>query len=152
MKRLLFLDIDGVLNSGEYTKKLDHTMITDGNGDFPDIDPEAMNRLNSIINETDCEVILSSGWRNFPNIKEHLLECGLCKPIKDVTPVSFVSRGYEIYYYLQTNNWDKKYDKFVILDDNDFDISVNFPYNFIQTTFQYGLTDELTTEIINRLK
>ena len=50
------------------------------------------------------------------------------------------------------NSSDKKYDKFVILDDNDFEISVNFPYNFIKTTFQYGLTDELTTEIINRLK
>lgn len=148
MKKILFLDIDGVLNSGEYSKKLNHIMVINGNGDFPDIDIEAMNKLNEIIKATDCEVVLTSGWRTFPNIENYLIEKGLCKPIMDKTIVSYIGRDYEIKYYLQTH----EYSTFAILDDNDFNLSETFPFNFIQTTFQYGLTDELKNNVINKLK
>lgn len=148
MEKILFLDIDGVLNSKDYAQKLDHPMVINGNGEFPDIDPEAMERLNYIIKETNCNIVLTSGWRYFPNIKEHLVECGLCKPVMDVTIVSDNSRAYEIYYYLLNTNCKQ----FVIVDDNDFELSKNFPFNFVQTSFQSGLTDILKEKIINKLK
>ena len=66
----------------------------------------------------------------------------------DVTIISDNSRAYEIYYYLLNTNCKQ----FVIVDDNDFELSKNFPLNFIQTSFQSGLTDILKEKIINKLK
>lgn len=148
MKTALFLDIDGVLNSEQYAKTLNRTMIINGNGEFPDIDSTAMEKLNTIINQTDCDIILSSGWRFFPKIKEFLQEKGLCKSVTDVTIGECYSRAEEVALYLQNH----KYDKFVIVDDNDFDFTRRFPFNFVQTSFQDGLTDDKVEIIIKKLK
>lgn len=148
--KLLFTDIDGVLNSSAYADTLDHEMVINGNGDFPDIDHEAVARLNKIILDTGCEVVLSSGWRFFPNIREFLKEQGLCKDVLGVTPVLF-GRGNEITAYMK--NFDVE--SYAVLDDNDFDISRMHGNNFVQTSFQYGLTDEdakKVTSILNQCK
>jgi len=44
----------------------------------------------------------------------------------------------------------KKVDKFAIVDDND-DAGEFFPSSFFQTTFQEGLTDEITEQIVQHL-
>lgn len=67
MKRLIFLDIDGVLNSAQF-----HADNTNGegvvivNGAFDataHIDPQRVARLNCLIESTNAEVVVSSSWR-----------------------------------------------------------------------------------------
>lgn len=48
-------------------------------------------------------------------------------------------RGAEIFYWL---NHHDNIDSFVILDDEEFDIQMYFPDNFIHTSFAVGLTIE----------
>lgn len=59
MKKYLFLDIDGVLNSRDYQL----SMIESGNLLNIDIDQSAVNRFRRIVDATECEIILSSSWR-----------------------------------------------------------------------------------------
>jgi hypothetical protein len=52
-RRVLFLDIDGVLNGHEY----DPLAASCG------LRPDCVARLNRVLDETGCEVVLSSAWR-----------------------------------------------------------------------------------------
>lgn len=52
--KILFLDIDGVLNSRPYINKV-------GRGDA--IDPRCVLQLNEVIRRTGCKVVVSSAWR-----------------------------------------------------------------------------------------
>jgi len=62
MKKILFLDIDGVLNSAAYYAahpEIDKWEYLDKH----DIDPDAIAQLNRIVDATGCEIVISSGWR-----------------------------------------------------------------------------------------
>ncbi len=58
MSKVLFLDIDGVLNSN-LGNDSHQTEISDGTL----IDEEKVKLLALLIRETDSEIILHSGWR-----------------------------------------------------------------------------------------
>lgn len=58
MSKVLFLDIDGVLNSNFWNDS-HKTEISDGTL----IDEEKIKLLASLVKETDSEIILHSGWR-----------------------------------------------------------------------------------------
>lgn len=58
MSKVLFLDIDGVLNSNLENDSL-QTEISDGTL----IDEEKVKLLALLVRETDAEIILHSGWR-----------------------------------------------------------------------------------------
>ena len=58
MSGIIFLDIDGVLNSN-FWKDNHQTEISDGTL----IDEEKIKLLASLVKETDSEIILHSGWR-----------------------------------------------------------------------------------------
>lgn len=51
--KVIFLDIDGVLNSEEFLKNNENEMIDRNN----------VNILKSIINKTEAVIVMSSGWR-----------------------------------------------------------------------------------------
>lgn len=58
ISRVIFLDIDGVLNSNFWNNK--HQIeISDGTL----IDEEKIKLLAYLVSETDSEIILHSGWR-----------------------------------------------------------------------------------------
>jgi len=54
LKKIIFLDIDGVLNCE----------IDDIQNEFEDISKRCVKMLNTIIKETDAKVVISSVWRN----------------------------------------------------------------------------------------
>ncbi len=58
MSKVIFLDIDGVLNSNFWNDS-HQTEISDGTL----IDKEKIKLLAGLVNETDSEIILHSGWR-----------------------------------------------------------------------------------------
>ncbi len=58
--KIIFLDIDGVLNSDEYFDKISNLDIQ---GIEQEIDIEKVKLLKEAINETGAKVVLSSSWR-----------------------------------------------------------------------------------------
>lgn len=116
---IIFLDVDGVLNSMAYLKGKDI-------GD--EIDMRAVERLAEIYKECDCRIVLSSSWRELrgsetkePHSMYRYLEDCLGQygmEIMDVTPVIMSNRPEEIATWLKENRSLVK--NFVSLDD-DFD-------------------------------
>lgn len=68
--KVLFLDIDEVLNSIEYKRTL-----RDGQWNslqrYTQLDPAACDRLNTVLTATGAKVVLSSTWRKFIDL-EHM--------------------------------------------------------------------------------
>ena len=136
--KILFLDIDGVLNSEQYANWCytdeGKRYITEENGDLF-IDKNAVKLINDLCENYNIRLVISSSWREisldstkyaFNNYKD--LKC-LIKYIVGITPKYHdenLIRGDEIYDFLKycenTNvkNYEQFYDKeyFRLKDDN----------------------------------
>lgn len=142
--KILFLDIDGVLNSAGFVKDLSarkERLQTDGYGGHSAwFDPGAIKRLNRIIGETEARVVLSSTWRIRWDIEDiqAILEArgGFMGEIIDKTPVIGMERcrGAEINRWLEET--DRSVESFVILDD-DSDMTPHED-RLVQTSFEAG--------------
>lgn len=119
-RKIIFLDIDGVLNSMDYFEQ-----TKDCKG-YTEINPEKVKLLKEIIDRTGAEIVLSSTWRNLgkrKNEPEHPMYTYLTDTLKeygmeivDHTPYIGQDRTKEIKAWL-----DKQSDKdirFVSLDDD----------------------------------
>lgn len=154
-RKVIFLDIDGVLNQG--------------NGD-PKIEECFVKRLAHIVEETGAEIVLSSSWRgayvshvnpdyNYLNKDVALLISMLGKyqlSIMDVTP-DLTSGAYA--RPLEVRAWlleQGNLERFVILDDETF-WAWNWLGDYLVCTthmgdngkYVYGMTDEAIA-ILNR--
>ena len=175
--KVLFLDIDGVLNSENcfayriYCVKNNMVNILMNFVDTDDrnikhkltmLDDRAIANLNRIIEETGCKVVLSSSWRSSiesENIfTQNLLKLkGFKYEFYDVTPRLWFEdfstrRGEEIKFWLDKESEKHEIESFVILDD-DSDMLPEQMNNFIHVDGQVGLTDRdvLTAiEILNK--
>lgn len=138
--KVIFLDIDGVLNSLTY---FEENNILDG------IDKEKVKLLQDIIRKTQVEIVLSSSWRIGYNKDDTSHPCYKLKEyglnIMDFTPVLRTNRGSEIKAWLNKN----KVDKFIILDDES-DMGDLLPY-LVKTDWKNGLTKIEAEECIKRL-
>ena len=158
--KIIFLDIDGVLNSNKYFssreyyykehKKVEYTLEDTIKRQLYDIDMNKLELLLKVVKITTAKIVITSSWRRlsiYPYIKKYLIEVGL--PIIGETPYIEGNRGEEIRNYLKNN----KVDSFVILDDEifkDFNELIN---NLVKTSFyEEGLTIDSCNEIIKRLK
>ena len=136
--KILFLDIDGVLNSHAYWKKLIPLNI------LPDdkIDPEAVQRLNQITDATGAFIVVSSTWRmaythNFLGLRQMLENVGVTGRVLGMTPVDNQARGGQIQDWMTTSFRD--IDAFVILDD-DSDM-LHLTKFLVKTNYADGLQD-----------
>ena len=136
--KLIFLDVDGVLNSVEYAIKTRHNR-----GGTWVLDPAAVLRLQSIVRATEASVVLSSTWRRIYTLDEfrHLLWiAGFNDPIPviDKTPtLEFKTlRGQEVEAWRIANKHVGKY--ICIDDDSDYLPS----QRLVQTNSEYGLTED----------
>ena len=144
MRKIVFLDIDGVLNSKETLKRC--------GGGILGIDPYLVSIFNHIILETDAEIVISSSWRHSPRGMEDIKKA-LVHPILDKTPKCCAGiRGVEIYQWINKNiDYDKRDDlKYAILDD-DSDMLLWQKDSFFQTTFDKGITKEIVQKVIKHL-
>lgn len=149
----LFLDIDGVLNCQamtvgytceEFHKLKDHERHLYGWN---------IKQLNTIVEETGCDVILSSTWRLGKNALEYtqgeLEKQGFKYKLKDKTGRCCSGvRGVEIANYL--NKSGIKYIRYAILDDDD-DFLIKQSSSFFQVDYWVGLTPSLANRVINHL-
>lgn len=140
--KVLFLDIDGVVNSRDTTnfKKL-----------WP-LDQYMAFMVGQIVLGTGCEVVVSSSWRNHPKAIEVIQEAIV--NVIGVTPNHSiredengrnVTRGSEVKAWLDVH---PEVTKYAILDD-DSDFYDDQP--LFKTTFQSGLTEEIRDKVIEYL-
>lgn len=141
--KILFLDVDGVLNS-------ENTFRKHPNAHFP-IDPYMVLLLDRIVHATGCRVVLSSSWRHHAESVEHIKK-HIC-PILDITPTLNGVRGEEIREWMMRwqDGFHPEYEiitKFAIVDD-DSDFLPGQP--LFKTSWKEGLTDEIAQKIISHL-
>ena len=133
--KIIFLDIDGVMNSAEYRKRMGRKYYSEI------IDRGKMPLLKKIVDETDAKIVLSTSWRKFWNeggpqldsvgrhINEVFTEFGLL--VYSKTPViENAGRSAEIKEWLDGKGY---VDGYVILDDKVFGWSVPLRRHFIRT-------------------
>ena len=117
MRRIIFLDIDGVLNSVKYDRER-----TDKEGN---IDETRMVLLKELVDSTNAEIVLSSSWRKHWSIDDECDHIGIelnstfqkyGLKISDKTPVlSALERSIEIQTWLDEHLCEIQ--SFVIIDD-----------------------------------
>lgn len=139
--KIIFLDIDGVLNHrGNF-----------GKGDIYPIDSLCASELNRICGMTNAKLVISSSWRIIKNdidLKQKFKEKGINGEIIGKTPILGTIRGKEIQKFI--DDYPNKIDEFIILDDDsDMGDLIN---HLIKTDFtNNGLTKEIANMVIERL-
>lgn len=122
MSKVIFLDIDGVLNNQNHIEKLVELLgmeqfhqLNKDLGELP-FDYRSCKWLQKLIKETDAEIILSSTWRISPDLIKGIEKFAEIK-IKDITPRLPLGtiRGEEIQQYLYNH---KEIINYVIIDDD----------------------------------
>lgn len=166
--KIIFLDIDGVLNSNQwYSSDRNPGNIGGVEGD---IDPDCVDRILRICNETGAKIVISSDWKmSWPGAKIRLENAGFPKGlIIDKTPDLIMrmlsiqdymldddeevvynnSRGHEIDGWLEEH---PECTNFVIIDDRTDFTEDQMPH-FVHTDWNVGITDENVEIAIMTLK
>lgn len=136
--KVLFLDIDGVVNSKQ-------TLLTHPKGTPLGIDPELAFKVGKIILDTDCKVVLSSSWRNHPDGVDEV-KARVYPEIYGVTPnIKGGFRGSEVRAWLDEHPEVTEYA--ILDDDSDF-----YDYQpLFQTTWEEGITDYIAERVTRHL-
>lgn len=130
--KILFLDIDGVLNSaktccafGGYPMELAHIAA---------FDQAAIRLVQRLCDSAGVQIVLSSAWR----ISHPFAEVGsaLGLPIIDRTPSSAGPRGREIQAWLDAH---PEVEQYAIVDDDSDMLGEQMP-RFVKTNGEEGLT------------
>lgn len=140
--RVVFLDIDGVLNSHKWfsVRGRPSTFQSMYERSIWDLDPSAVNLMKGFVERNNLKVVISSSWRilyNKQEIKEMLQATGWKAPIVGTTPYIKGFRGDEI------DTWRREslhVDTYIIFDD-DGDFNPHQRPFFVQTSFETGLTE-----------
>jgi hypothetical protein len=138
--KLIFLDIDGVLNSQEFWHR---HIAAGGRGGLDGIDQQAVRRLNRLVTVSGAWVILSSFWRWYGAgaMDELLHQKGATFMLAGCTPwMRGKTRGEEIARYLAIASMEVTPEAFVILDDDD-DMG-DLTSHLVRTDHCVGLTDD----------
>lgn len=136
MDKVIFLDIDGVLNHAKFFEaraKAAQSEVIDSKFKLPPhmwFAPDSVELLNKLVKETGAEVVVSSSWRFDSKLQEIFDTVGLKFKIAGRTP-SFhyeKTRGDEIQVFIDKH--DVK--NYVILDDDDDMLETQLGH-FVQT-------------------
>ena len=150
INNIIFLDIDGVLNSDKYFDSISNKeCINPVDRLMLDIDMSKVKLLLEVINKTNAKIVITSSWRRmklYPYIKERLVSMGL--PVVGETPFIEGRRGEEIKLYL-ANNYVSNY---CIIDDEVFKDYNTLEDNLVITNFyEDGLTIDHAKGVVKKL-
>ena len=162
--KVIFLDIDGVLNSNDFFASNHQDVVAFYKGhescwnninvsikrQMMDIDFDKLKILKSVIDETHAKVVVTSSWKKmhiYPYIVNEFNKLGI--PIIGHTNDNGSDRGMGIKRYLLTH----KVDEYVIIDDDIFDDYDDEIMNRLVKTSFYngGLQDSHKEELIKKL-
>lgn len=146
--KILFLDIDGVVNSAVTAQR--HRGVIG-------IDPYMALLVGRIVEATGCKIVLSSTWRLFEESRKEVTKQVM--PFIDVTPhmpimggAEMCERGHEIKEWMESfQDEGCLIERYAILDDNSDMLPEQMP-NFFKTSWQEGLTEEIANKVIEHLK
>jgi hypothetical protein len=134
--KVLFLDIDGVVNCERTTARYRGII---------GIDPHMAFLVGRIILNTDAKIVLSSAWRGWPEGEEEIrkqvydfIDCTKHIPDEDAV------RGDEIKEWLGRHPEVQRY---AILDD-DTDMLPDQIDHLFQTEWETGITAEISDKVI----
>ena len=166
--RIVFLDMDGVLNSANYldsNPKLDPETAT-----APDskslhwwtrmVNPEQVKLLNEIIESTKAKVVISSSWRyhcDAERMQEVLDAKGFVGEVIGRTPrqsdngYRSETRGHEIERWLVQNK-HLEIESFVILDDMGPGAFAHMTPYLVQTSWARGLLESHIKAAVDMLQ
>lgn len=169
----LFLDLDGVLNTMDYSDRLIENGLSDTDEDGAIFDPNAIEQLRAIIEGAHPKIILSSTWRFKGKdwIKQLWQKRNLPGEIYGLTPalenVCFKNmegghNSFSVYPYgtrgLEINEWFRKNVKgkhqpycYAIIDDEDDFLSIQSDY-LVLTDPRRGITEKDAYKAIRILK
>lgn len=160
--KVIFLDVDGVLNSQDDLMVYREKNNIDGCILYAEVEDRPLKLLKEIVDKTSAKIVVSSSWRigcersGRESIFGSVLYKKLVKRLKDyemevydITPSLWTGtqRGDEIREWLSNN----KIDNFIILDDASDMREYTEKENFIHTTYKRGLTEELKNKAIEIL-
>ena len=147
--KVIFLDVDGVLNTPSSESRC---------GEYIGIDDEKVEKLKKIVEKTKTEIVLISTWKKYWRKEEKLkplqdysanyLDEKLAKQglkaidkTKDKADGRYLSRGESILEYVYRNNVEN----YIILDDCQFDYDgLGLTDYFIKIKQTEGLTEAQT--------
>ena len=165
MKKIIFLDIDGVINTKEWHSKMTKDTPKDEYGYA--FDPIAVANLAHIIDKTGADIVISSSWKFYgvPKLREMWKKRNLPGTILDITPNTIsdemllnanldefqlgVCRGNEIKEWLSRH--EDIISNYVIIDDFD-DMLSEQEDHVVLTESLIGITDwdaEKAIKILN---
>lgn len=144
---IIFLDIDGVLNDFYTLKKKRGRNVFEE--PEPDLDEDKFKLLKELVDKTDAKIVLSSSWRFF-------FDKDTLKPINNAgQELTRLLYKYSLKLYSVTgrnnkredeiNDWLNSHDNiesFVILDDDDVDLTSFIDSNLVKTKFYDDNSEE----------
>lgn len=147
LNRILFLDIDGVLNTDDFRDMFGSNVLN----------PFLVRNLGRVVFETECKIVISSDWRF--GAMETIHQALRCKEfvdqpqagpiidaVIDTIPDLGLTREQEILAWVKVpmidvGNW-------VAVDDMDLDLGDT---HFVHTNSEAGLSEQKADELIRKL-
>lgn len=112
-KKILFLDIDGVMNTKDTMRSVTQYQI---------MNPDNVRHLRNVVTSCDMQLVISSSWRNTGDWRDVVVDAFEAAgwpdpPVVDRTNVSGfnVKRGQEIHEWLKEHDFED----YLIVDDHD---------------------------------
>lgn len=152
MRRIIFLDFDGVLNTEYYQGLLQFQgkQWQDQHGAF--FDPRAVRQLKRVIDTTGADIVVESSWRylGLGAMQELWRVRNLPGKVIDITPslTGNVSKGDEIAAWL--SEYATPDTRYVIIDDEYVVLDSQIPYFILINPYE-GLTEEQANRAISIL-
>ncbi len=166
MRKIIFLDIDGVLNTERNRQQCREKGIScsDENGDT--FDPDSVANLAKIIAETGADIVISSSWKfwGLCKMQEMWKDRKLPGMIIGITPdtvsdemlltanlddiETYAIRGHEVKEWLSLHG--KKVSHYAIIDDVDSFLPEQQPH-YVEVSPITGITEEDAERIIEIL-
>lgn len=169
-QKIIFLDIDGVLNTEYYQRMLQYEgkPWQDGHGAF--FDPQAVQQLQRIVDATDAGIVIESSWKylGLEAMQAMWQDRRLPGRVLDITPSAISDsvllsadldltdpstlhcKGAEIASWLSDNGIHDDDVPYVILDDEYVILESQQPH-FVMTNPYDGITEELAARAIHLL-
>lgn len=168
MKKIIFLDFDGVLNTEHYHNYLisQRKPLQDRHGVF--FDPEAVHQLKRIVDATNADIVIESSWkylgleaiqkmwkeRKLPGKIVDITDSSindswlLTANLDDIDPAMGHCKGMEIASWLVDHTKDDV--RYVIIDDEYVCLESQVPH-FVQTNPHDGITEDIADRVIGIL-
>lgn len=157
VEKYLFLDFDGVLNTGNFQKRMKKEGIDAYDEYGPMFDPQTVEYLRQIIDRTGCKVVISSTWRNegIARMKQMWKDRSMPGSIYSMTPIllsttfqdamngELLSAPTKQAKPLEIDMWLQKHAskdaRYVILDDEKIYLGEDYYNHMIEIDDQEGI-------------